>query len=78
MSGLIQEIWRDILWFWSSPLFYLGSVSVSIQGISQALLWLLVIVAGCRLLKRVLSQYLLARIGIDQGNREACLPLLVI
>jgi len=71
MSGLIQEIWQNILWFWSSPLFYLGSVSVSIEGISQSLLWLLLIVAGCRLLKRVLSHYLLARLGIDQGNREA-------
>ena len=71
MSGLIQEIWQRLLWFWSSPLFYLGTVSVSIEGISKTLLWLLIIVAGCRLLKRVLSHYLLARLGIDQGNREA-------
>ena len=71
MSGLIQEIWQRILLFWSSPLFYLGPVSVSIEGISKTLLWLLIIVAGCRLLKRVLSHYLLARMGIDQGNREA-------
>ncbi|MFZ9736851.1 MAG: cyclic nucleotide-binding domain-containing protein [Prochlorotrichaceae cyanobacterium] len=71
MFGLILGIWQHILRFWSAPLFYVGPVSVSIQGISTTLLWILIIVAGCRILKRVLSHYLLARLGIDQGNREA-------
>jgi small-conductance mechanosensitive channel len=71
MADLLEELFELLAQFWAYPLFYLGSVTVSIEGITITVGWLLLIVAFCRLLKNVLSRYLLTRLGIDEGNREA-------
>ena len=71
MPDLLEDLFELLAQFWAYPLFYLGSVTVSIEGLTITLGWLILIVAFCRVLKNVLSRYLLTQLGIDEGNREA-------
>jgi small-conductance mechanosensitive channel len=66
------QVWiHDFTQILQQPLFTLGDAKISIYFIIKVLTLLLGIIVLCRLLKQFLKQYLLARMGIDEGNREA-------
>ncbi len=71
MWKLIQPVVSFLDNIFAYPLFYLGPVAVSINGIFKGLFFLLLIIAFGRILRNILNQYLLNRLGIDEGNREA-------
>ncbi|MEM8603569.1 MAG: mechanosensitive ion channel protein MscS, partial [Cyanobacteria bacterium P01_H01_bin.121] len=71
MRSLFQNLARGIGSVLDSPLFHVGKTSISLGLILQVLLLLSAIILLFRIFKDVLKNYLLAKLGIDEGNREA-------
>lgn len=57
--------------FISAPLFQAGSEGISLIWISKLILSLFIVVILTNLFKRLLRDYLLVRLKLSQGNREA-------
>lgn len=71
MITAFREFLDSFMQWLRLPLFFLGGTTISIFFIIKILTILLGIIIICRILKDVLKQYLLVRLGIDEGNREA-------
>ena len=71
MNQSLELIWSGISGLFTAPLFELGEETISLAWVFNLLLWLLVIAGITSLIKRFLKYRLLARLGIDSGNREA-------
>lgn len=71
MFGLLQLFWSRFLSLFTRTLFQIGTTDISFSFLAQILLCLLSIIVICRLVKRGLKHYILIRLGIDEGNREA-------
>lgn len=71
MDRSLELIWSGISGLFTAPLFELGEETISLAWVLNLLLWLLIIAGITSLIKRFLKYRLLARLGIDSGNREA-------
>ena len=76
MNQSLKIFWREILELFNAPLFVSGEETISLAWLFQLLLWLLIVAFVTRLIKRFLKFRLLARLGIDPGNREALAALI--
>jgi small-conductance mechanosensitive channel/CRP-like cAMP-binding protein len=71
MFNALREFIQNFILFLQKPLLPIGDTRISISSIVLVLSLLLGIILFCRILKHFLKQFLLARLGIDEGNREA-------
>ena len=72
----MQQIFTIISDIFTSPLFQIGGESVSLLWILKLLTWLLVITFLVKIVKRFLKYRILAKLRIDEGNREAIATLI--
>ena len=71
MNQIIHDIVRRASYLFSAPLFQIGATAISISLVLELIVSLLVFLFLTRTIKNFLRDRLLARFGIDQGNREA-------
>lgn len=76
MSSQFIQILTALSKFFTSPLLEIGGESVSLLWILQLLLWLLVVTFIVKIFKRFLKHRVLAKLRIDEGNREAIATLI--
>ena len=76
MNQSLKVFWSEILELFNDPLFELGEETISLAWLFQLLLSLLIVAFLTSLIKRFLKFRLLARLGIDPGNREALAALI--
>lgn len=71
MSTSWQQFLSAVLSFLEEMRLPIGDTEFSILAIAQLALYLLLVFLLVRLLKNVIQQRLLVRLGIDRGNRAA-------
>jgi len=71
MPPEVITVWTGIVQIVETPIFQLGSESISIRWIFQVILLLVLVAILARFFKGVLKNQLLPRLGLDLGNREA-------
>lgn len=71
MFDPLQQFWLSFLNLFTRSLFRIGTTDISFAFLAQILFCFVSILLLCRLVKRGLKHYVLIRLGIDEGNREA-------
>ena len=71
MFESLRQFWSTFLNLFTRTLFQIGTTDISFAFLAQILFCFIGILIFCRLVKRGLKHYILVRLGIDEGNREA-------
>ncbi|MCL2924369.1 MAG: mechanosensitive ion channel [Trichodesmium sp. MAG_R04] len=71
MLEAIQKLLVNLVKIFTAPLIFIGDIYISLSGLFQLGIYLIIVLLLGKLLKNLLKKVILLKLGIDKANREA-------